>query len=67
MVGIYATVLKLISGKEAVSQSGIALNISFFLWFNGEQHLTSCPFCKVESKIVFEVSDVVQVFKSRGR
>ena len=33
MIGIYATVLKLISGKEAVAQSGIALSISFFLWF----------------------------------
>ena len=31
------------------------------------EYLTSCPFCKVESKIVFEASDVVEVFKSRIR
>ena len=31
------------------------------------EHLTSCPFCKVESKIVFDASDVVEVFKSKGR
>jgi len=27
------------------------------------EHLTSCPFCKVESKIVFDALDVVEVFK----
>ena len=33
------------------------------------EHLTRCPFsdCKVESKIVFDVSDMVEVFKSRSR
>ena len=33
MVGIYATVLKLISGKESVDDIGIALVLSFLFWF----------------------------------
>ena len=33
MVGIYATVLKLISGDGAVMQGGVAIGISFFFWF----------------------------------
>jgi len=33
MVGIYATVLKLISGDGAVMQGSVAIGISFFLWF----------------------------------
>jgi uncharacterized Zn finger protein len=33
------------------------------------EHLLRCPFgdCKVESKIVFDASDVVEVFKSQKR
>ena len=33
MVGIYATVLKLISGEGAIMQGSVAIGISFFLWF----------------------------------
>jgi len=33
MVGIYATVLKLISGEGATMQGSVAIGISFFLWF----------------------------------
>ena len=33
------------------------------------EYLVRCPYgdCKVESKIVFDVSDVVEVYRSRGR
>ena len=31
------------------------------------EYLTTCTFCKVESKIVFNESSVVEVYKSMGR
>jgi hypothetical protein len=33
MVGIYATVLKLIAGEGATMQGGVAVGITFLLWF----------------------------------
>jgi len=31
------------------------------------EHLTSCPFCKVESKIVFDENNIIAFLKTKGR
>ena len=31
------------------------------------EHLISCPFCKIESKIVFDISNIIEILKSKKR